>query len=68
MHCPFCGNTLSPSARICYNCGHEFHTQLDYKDLEGHGCLGAIAFIFGFLLALLVCWLILGPKFFHVLF
>ena len=68
MHCPFCGNTLSPSARICYNCGHEFRPQLDYKDLEGHGCLGAISFIFGFLIALFVCWLILGPNFFHILF
>lgn len=68
MHCPFCGNTLSPSAKICYNCGHEFHTQLDYKDVEGTGCLGAISFILGFLIALLVCCGIFGPDFFSRIF
>lgn len=68
MHCPFCGNTLSPTARICYNCGHEFRPQLDYKDLEGTGCLGVILVILSFLIALLICWGIFGPTFFSRIF
>ncbi len=61
MHCPFCGNTLSPSARICYNCGHEFRPQSDYKDVEGTGCFPAIiGLTLAFLIMWLVCWFFCG--------
>jgi uncharacterized OB-fold protein len=50
MHCPFCGNTLSPSARICYNCGHEFLPKSD-SNIEGDG--GCFTFIISLIITFL---------------
>ena len=52
MHCPFCGNTLSPSARICYNCGHEFLPKSDSNIEGGGGC-------FTFIISLIITFLFL---------
>lgn len=69
MHCPFCGNTLSVSARICYNCGHEFRPQSDYKDVEGAGCLGSIiSLIICFLFLMVSLYIISGHNLFLFLF
>ena len=54
MHCPFCGNTLSPSARICYNCGHEFLPKSD-SNIEGGG--GCFTFIISLIMSFLFLWI-----------
>ena len=59
MHCPFCGNTLSVSARICYNCGHEFYPAP--KDLEtGGGCMTVITTIIGGIIVWILMKVLLG--------
>jgi hypothetical protein len=59
MHCPFCGNTLSVSARICYNCGHEFYPPP--KNLEsGGGCMSIIGAIIGFVIGWLLMVMLFG--------
>lgn len=53
MKCPFCGHELSVSAKICYNCGHEFYSvprnlESGSSNLDsGDGCMSFIGLIIG---------------------
>jgi len=66
MHCPFCGNTLSVSARICYNCGHEFYSvpknlESSSRNLDSDdGCISFIGLIIGIVIGSLLGWAIVG--------
>lgn len=59
MHCPFCGNTLSVSARICYNCGHEFYS-VPRNVESGGGCISAIATIVGMFIGWILMKVLFG--------
>lgn len=67
MKCPFCGHELSVSAKICYNCGHEFYSG-PKGDIEGGGCMDAITVIIGAILGLLLMMLLFWPTFEHIWF
>ena len=46
MMCPYCGKFLSPTARMCPNCGHEFPLDSGGSG-EEFGCAHAFGCLIG---------------------
>ena len=55
MMCPYCGKFLSPTARMCPNCGHEFPSDSRGGE-EGIGCF---AYIIMVIISFLIAWLLI---------